>query len=85
MEGIAMTYTIKRTTLVAAMLFSLNTPPAQAVPGDSIGMELEVNNTVIVGNQSESSIAMDAEGDFVITWHSDTQDNNTFGVYAPTL
>ena len=80
MEEVAMTYIIKRTPLVAAMLFVLNSPQAQAVPGNSAGIELNVN-TVTSSNQSESGIAMDAEGDFVITWHSD-QDNNTFGVYA---
>ena len=80
MEEVAMTYNIKRILLAAVIMFALNSPQVQAVPGDSIGIELDVN-TVTSGNQSESSTAMDAEGDFVITWHSD-QDNNTFGVYA---
>ena len=71
---------IKRTPLAAAMLFALNTPQAQAVPGDSIGSEFDVN-TFTTGNQSESSLAMDAEGDFVITWHSDGQDGSD-NVYA---
>ena len=69
-----MTNILKRTSLAAAMLFALHSPQTQAVPGNSIGIELDVN-TVTTFNQSKSSIAMDAEGDFVITWHSDTPDD----------
>ena len=76
-----MTYIIKRTPLAAVILFALNSPQAQAVPGNSSGNELGVNTTIL-DNQSEPGIAMDAEGDFVITWESDKQDNGGFGVYA---
>lgn len=76
-----MTYTIKHTPLVAAMLLALNSPLAQAAFGDSIGNEFAVN-TEVTGNQFDSSIAMDADGDFVITWNSDGQDGSGFGIYA---
>lgn len=39
-------------------------------------------NTFTTGNQSAVAIAMDATGDFVMTWHSGTQDSGGYGVYA---
>ncbi len=50
--------------------------------GIAIGSAWQVN-TEFTDDQSEPAIAMDAAGNFVITWQSYAQDkNNTFGVYA---
>ena len=77
-----MTYTMKHTPLVAAMLLVLNSPLAQAVPGDKNGDEFTVN-PIVTGNQFDSSIAIDADGDFVITWTSDDgQDGSGLGIFA---
>jgi len=45
------------------------------------GGEFRVN-TVTTGDQQNPSVAMDSDGDFVITWESRGQDGNGFGVYA---
>jgi hypothetical protein len=46
------------------------------------GSEFRVNTTV-VGDQSSPSVAMDADGDFVVSWASYNQDaTNSWGVYA---
>ncbi|MCA9095791.1 MAG: VCBS repeat-containing protein, partial [Planctomycetaceae bacterium] len=39
-------------------------------------------NTFTSGNQDYSEVAVDADGDFVITWHSYAQDGNVYGIYA---
>ncbi len=39
-------------------------------------------NTTTAGNQSNSTVAMDAAGDFVVTWSSYGQDGSGYGVYA---
>jgi hypothetical protein len=49
--------------------------------GVAQGDEFRVNTTTNV-NQHYSSVAMDAEGDFVVTWTSSSQDGNGEGVYA---
>ncbi|MHC0062630.1 beta strand repeat-containing protein [Nostoc sp. UIC 10890] len=49
--------------------------------GVAIGEEFQVNTTII-GNQSNPTIAMDADGDFVISWTSNDQDGDGFGIYA---
>lgn len=49
--------------------------------GVAQGTELRVN-TYTTGNQFRPSVAMDAAGDFVITWQSDLQDGDGFGIYA---
>jgi hypothetical protein len=50
-----------------------------------VGVELQVN-TDVVGDQSTDgnggAIAMDALGNFVVTWTSDGQDGDLGGVYA---
>jgi len=38
-------------------------------------------NTVTANHQSQPSVAMDADGDFVITWSSNLQDLSSFGIY----
>ncbi len=45
------------------------------------GSEFQVN-TYTTGAQKYSSVAMDADGDFVIAWSSSGQDGDGFGVYA---
>jgi Ca2+-binding RTX toxin-like protein len=51
---------------------------SQGVPqGDEIFV-----NTTINGDQGDSAIALDAEGNFVITWSSYGQDGSGFGIYA---
>ncbi len=45
------------------------------------GGELQINSFT-TGAQSSPSIAMDDDGDFVITWHSNGQDGSLNGVYA---
>jgi phosphoheptose isomerase len=49
--------------------------------GDPQGGEFLVN-TFTENSQSTPSVAMDANGDFVIAWHSLAQDDGTVGVYA---
>jgi hypothetical protein len=49
--------------------------------GERDSSEFRVN-TVTAGDQYISSIAMDADGDFVITWQSYFQDGYGDGVYA---
>jgi Ca2+-binding RTX toxin-like protein len=49
--------------------------------GVAQGAEFQVNTTV-AGDQSDASVAMDAAGNFVITWTSNGQDGDGDGVYA---
>ena len=49
--------------------------------GVAQGGEFQVN-TFTMGNQLFSTVAMDAEGDFVVTWQSSGQDGSGYGVYA---
>jgi hypothetical protein len=49
--------------------------------GTALSGEFQVN-TFTTGNQRNSTIAMDADGDFVLTWMSDGQDGSGFGVYG---
>jgi acetyltransferase-like isoleucine patch superfamily enzyme len=49
--------------------------------GNPVGSEFRVN-TYILGGQADPSVAMDADGSFVITWHSSWQDGHCSGVYA---
>ena len=44
--------------------------------------EFLVNTTYTTGNQLNPGVAMDTAGDFVITWTSNAQDGNLYGVYA---
>ena len=45
------------------------------------GVEFPVNTTT-AGAQRNSTVALDAAGDFVITWSSNLQDGSGYGVYA---
>ncbi|MCU0431637.1 MAG: T9SS type A sorting domain-containing protein [Cytophagaceae bacterium] len=49
--------------------------------GIAQGSEFRVN-TYTASVQSSSAIAMDSDGDFVITWMSNLQDGSTFGIYG---
>jgi uncharacterized repeat protein (TIGR01451 family) len=87
-----MTHLFRRTTLAASILLALNTPLyspqvlAQAPPsaaGDPAGSEFQVN-THITGVQNNPSVAMDADGDYVIAWQSLFQQpgGEGYGIYA---
>ncbi|MEH2210219.1 hypothetical protein, partial [Nostoc sp.] len=39
-------------------------------------------NTYTIGSQSNSTVAIDADGDFVISWISSGQDGSGNGIYA---
>lgn len=49
--------------------------------GVAQGSEFLVN-TVTANRQNKPSVAMDADGDFVIAWQSYTQDGSDYGIYA---
>src|SRR5690606_9020679 len=49
--------------------------------GNATGSEFKVN-TYTTNIQSNPDVAMDSDGDFVITWHSFGQDGSVYGVYA---
>lgn len=49
--------------------------------GTAQGAEFKVNSYT-TGSQRNSSVAMDAAGDFVVTWESDAQDGSGYGIYA---
>lgn len=49
--------------------------------GGRVGSEFRVNTTT-TNDQSGVQVAIDAAGDFVVTWNSFFQDGDLFGVYA---
>jgi hypothetical protein len=49
--------------------------------GVAQGAEFRVN-TYTTSNQQLPSVAMDSDGDFVVSWMSDGQDGNVWGIYA---
>jgi len=49
--------------------------------GNPVGDEFQVN-TYATAHQGDPSIAMNSNGNFVITWHSYGQDGDSWGVYA---
>jgi hypothetical protein len=49
--------------------------------GEPTGNEFQVNSYTF-SNQLNAKIAMDSSGEFVVTWHSNGQDNNGYGVYG---
>jgi uncharacterized repeat protein (TIGR01451 family) len=77
----------KRTPLAAAIVIALHSPlysstaVAAPVVGPTAGSEFRVN-TETVSSQHFPSVALDADGDFVITWESQSQDGDGIGVYA---
>lgn len=52
-----------------------------SVSGTPQGGEFRVN-TYTTGAQDNPSVAMDAVGDFVIAWQSDTKDGSNYGIFA---
>ncbi|MDH3597972.1 MAG: hypothetical protein OEM93_24310 [Rhodospirillales bacterium] len=68
---------------LALLTATFLTPPerALAAPGDALGREFQVNSFT-ASHQRASSIAMDADGDFIVAWHSTGQDGNSWGVFA---
>jgi hypothetical protein len=49
--------------------------------GNALGGEFRVNTTTL-GDQMYSTVAMDAVGNFVVTWSSNGQDGSGWGIYA---
>ena len=49
--------------------------------GNPLGGEFQVN-TYTTGNQSYSSVASDASGNFVVTWEGNDQDGDGWGVFG---
>jgi hypothetical protein len=49
--------------------------------GTPLGNQFRVN-TRTTGSQDESKVAMDADGDFVVTWTDNGQDSSSYGIYA---
>jgi hypothetical protein len=49
--------------------------------GNPLGPEFRVN-TYTTGIQNSASVAMDTDGDFVVSWSSDGQDGSGYGIYA---
>jgi VCBS repeat-containing protein len=49
--------------------------------GVAQGNEFRVNTTT-AGDQWQSTVAMDASGDFVVTWSSKNQDGSDWGIYG---
>ena len=49
--------------------------------GAAVGSEFQVNET-IAADQKFASVAMDDDGDFVVTWSSLLQDGSLYGTYA---
>ncbi len=49
--------------------------------GNTVGGEFKVN-TEVTNDQKNAAVAMDADGDFVVTWQSFDQDGDGFGIYA---
>ena len=50
--------------------------------GDTQSAELQINSSYITHIQQFPSVAMDADGDFVVTWQSDRQDGDAYGVFS---
>lgn len=67
-----------RAAVAASLLSPLVTYAGSTTPN---GNEFRVN-TFTTGRQVFPSIAMDTNGDYVITWQSDDQDGSGLGVYA---
>ena len=49
--------------------------------GTALGAEFQVNSYT-TGAQRSAAVAMNAAGNFVITWQSNLQDGNGYGIYA---
>lgn len=49
--------------------------------GTAQGSEFQVNSYT-TGNQNAPAVATNSSGDFVVTWQSDSQDGDSFGIYG---
>jgi len=49
--------------------------------GNPVGSEFQLN-TNFEGEQMDSSVAMDSDGDYIVTWTSNGQDGNGYGIFA---
>ena len=49
--------------------------------GAAVGSEFRVN-TITSNTQAAPSVAVDADGDFVVAWASSGQDGSSYGIYA---
>jgi hypothetical protein len=49
--------------------------------GNKVGTEFQVNSYT-TGSQTDPSVAMDDAGNFVVTWQSQDQDGDAYGIYA---
>ncbi len=87
-----MNFTRKTSSLAVALLATtmLTQPgPAAAAPGDAQGGEFNVNGTTFAGNwQTWPAVAMAPDGEFVVVWQSQGQDDPTdpsgtsYGIFA---
>ena len=79
-----MSHLSKHVTTIFSTLLALNcllfSPQTLAAFGDKIGVETRVN-TYTTNEQTQQSIAMDADGDYVIAWSS-VQEGSTNNIYA---
>ena len=53
----------------------------QLLAATPVGPEFRVNSAT-PNSQAAASMAMDADGDFVVTWESNLQDGGGYGIYA---
>jgi hypothetical protein len=67
--------------MLLATTFLTPAGPAQAAGDGSLGPEVQVN-TFTAGSQEQPSLAVDADGDFVVVWTSEGQDGDGSGVFA---
>jgi hypothetical protein len=57
------------------------TLPSTTHPGQTAGSEMTINTTTS-GNQIHPRVAMDLDGNFMVTWTSEGQDGDGGGIYA---
>ena len=72
--------TVKPLALAICTILGATTQ-VYAAPGDTVGGEIKAN-TFTNNTQGTSNIAMDADGDYIITWDSSGEDGDASGVYA---
>ena len=80
-----MFHTRKRASLAAALLAATFLTPLNFVEASPCNVfqegEFQVNSFV-ADSQSVPSVAMDADGDFVVAWESEYQDGSDLGIFA---
>jgi hypothetical protein len=70
--------------LIQQVIDRKNIDPAFAAFLDRLATfgEFQINNNYTTSFQSASSVAMDSDGDYIITWNSYTQDGDRYALYA---